>query len=397
MHPAFCYSTRTMTVRKPEEFLPFGKPVLEEEEIAAVADALRTGWISTGPRTAEFQRLFAAYTGRRHALGLSSCTAGLFLALRLLDVKEGDEVVVPALTFTATANVVVHCGATPVIVDVEPETGNIDPEAIEAAVTPRTKVIVPVHLYGRPAAADRIFSFAKSRDLAVVADCAHATESRIGEDHACRWSDLAAFSFYATKNLAVGEGGMLVTDDDAWFERAAILALHGMSRGAFSRYSESGFKLYDVVEPGYKFNMTDISAALGVEQLKRIDARLARREEVWRRYDAAFASLPLDLPPPPAPGHIHARHLYTPRVRRPEMRDRLLAAIQSRGVGVGVHFTALPLHTYYRNRFGFRRGQFPNAERISGTTFSIPMTPYLTDREIERVIAAVREGLAECS
>lgn len=374
-----------------KQFLPFGKPVLEEEEIQAVSDVLRSGWITTGPKTAEFQKLFSEYVGMKRALGLSSCTAGLFLGLKIFGIKEGDEVILPTMTFTATANVIVHCGAVPVFVDVDLETGNMIPEAFEKAITPRTKAVMPVHLYGRPAEIEKIYNIAKKNNLYVIADCAHATESRINDLHVASFSDAAAFSFYATKNLAVGEGGMLVSDNEEIMEKAGVLFLHGMSKGAFSRYSASGFKMYDIVDAGYKFNMTDISASLGIEQLKRLEKRLKKREEIWRRYDEAFFSLPVKTPPLVPDGIKHARHLYTLRVQK--NRDKILSAIQDEGVGVSIHFTALHLHSFYQQIYGYKRGMFPNAENISDTTFSIPMTPYLTDEEVERVIATVRKAV----
>lgn len=381
--------------RKKENFLAFGKPVFDEAEIQAVIDVLRSGWISTGPRTADFQRLFSEYVGKRRALGLSSCTAGLYLALRLFNIKEGDEVIVPAMTFAATANVVVHVGARPVFADVDEHTGIMRPESFKRLITKKTRAVMPVHLYGRPAEIIEISEIAKQNGIKVIADCAHATESRIDGKHVAEWSDIVSFSFYATKNLAVGEGGMLVSDDDELMDRAGVLALHGMSRDAFSRYSESGFKLYDIVEAGYKFNMTDISAALGIEQLKRLEGRLKKREQIWKIYDDAFQELPLELPEKVPENYRHARHLYTIKARNRKERDKLLTAIQSRGIGVGVHFTALHLHTFYREKFGYKRGDCPAAERISDTTISIPMTPYLTDEEIDRVVSAVTSACKE--
>jgi dTDP-4-amino-4,6-dideoxygalactose transaminase len=375
-----------------QNFLPFSRPVLEEAEIEAVAGALRSGWLTTGPKTAEFETRFAAFVGAPHALGLSSCTAGLFLGLKLSGVGPGDEVVVPPLTFAASANVAVHCGARVVFADVNPETGNLDPAALEAAITSRTRAVVPVHLYGRPADAEAIRDIAARRGIAVIADCAHATESRIGTRHVADFADAAAFSFYATKNLAVGEGGMLTTTRADWNERARRLALHGMSQGAYARYSAAGSPLYDVVEPGYKFNMTDPDAALGLAQLERLEGRLKRREEIWKRYDEAFSGLPLLTPPAVAAGITHARHLYT--LRAPDGLDRaaVLSKIHAAKIGVSVHFTAVHLFSYYRAQ-GWRRGDFPNAERISDSTFSIPLTPYLAEADIDDVIAAVRAAV----
>ena len=380
---------------KRETFLPFGRPVFEESEIAAVADVLRSGWISTGPRAAEFQRMMSEYTGCRFTLGLSSCTAGLFLALKILDVGPGDEVIVPPFTFAATANVVVHCGATPVFADVLLDTCTMDPERFAAAITGRTRAVIPVHLYGRPAAIARIRAIAAEHGIAVIGDCAHATEAQVNGENVARLADVSSLSFYATKNLAVGEGGMLCTDSEEHFRRAEVLALHGMSRGAYKRFSESGFKFYDVVEAGYKFNMTDISAALGIEQFKRLEKRLLRRTAIWERYDAAFADLPLVRPAPVEPGTVHARHLYTLRTTGKLDRNRLIERIQRANIGVAVHYLALHLNSFYRDKYGCARGEHPNAELISDTTFSIPLTPYLTDEDVELIIGAVRESVTE--
>lgn len=384
-----------MNERQRDTFLPFGRPILEDEEIQAVVEVLRTGWISTGPTTAAFQKEFAEYVGASRALGLSSCTAGLFLALKVAGVGPGDEVILPPLTFAATANVVVHLGARPVFVDVEAETGNIDPELIEPAITPRTRAIIAVHLHGRPAACDRIRAIADRRGLAAIGDCAHATEARFRGRHVSAWSDISSFSFYATKNLTTGEGGMLVSERSDWMERAAILSLHGMSRDAFKRYSEAGFRHYEIVEPGHKFNMTDIAAALGREQLRRIEAFLLRREAIWRRYDEAFADLPVRLPAAAEPETRHARHLYALRLLDAGRRDEIIDRMQSEKIGVGVHFVALHLQPFYRETFGLARGVLPRAEAISDAIFSIPLTPYLTDEEVADVIAAVRRCCAK--
>jgi len=384
-----------MSERKRDAFLPFGRPGLDEDEIRAVVGVLRSGWISTGPATAAFQKEFAEYVGAARALGLASCTAGLFLALKVAGVGPDDEVILPPLTFAATANVVVHLGARPVFVDVEEATGNLDPDLIEPAITPRTRAIIAVHLYGRPAACDRIRAIADRRNLIVIGDCAHAAEARFHGRHVSAWAEISAFSFYATKNLTTGEGGMLVSERSDWMDRAAVLSLHGMSRDAFQRYSESGFRHYEVVEPGHKFNMTDIAAALGREQLRRLETRLQRREAIWRRYDEAFADLPVIRPTSAAPETRHARHLYTLRLGDARRRDELIQRLQEANIGVGVHFIALHLQPYYRETFELVRGLFPKAEAISDATFSIPMTPYLTEEDMADVIAAVRRCCAK--
>lgn len=375
---------------KREEFLHFAKPCLDDGEIEAVQKALQSGWLTTGPLTSEFQTCFAEYVGHSHALGLSSCTAGLFLALKLYEIGPGDEVIVPTITFAATANVVEHLGAKPVFVDVDPETGLISPEKVEEAITPATKAVLVVHLYGQSADNEALRDIATRHSLKIIADCAHATETRVGDKHVSDWADAAAFSFYATKNLAVGEGGMLVTNSEEFYERAQILALHGMSRGAYARYHTKGFQLYDIVTPGYKFNMTDISAALGIEQLKRLHNRLRRREEIWNRYNEAFADLQLLLPPETSSEVVNARHLYTLRTKEGISRDKILDGLIDENIGCAIHFIALHLTSFYSGKYGYRRGDLPNAERFSDSLFSIPLTPYLTDEEVNDVIRAVR-------
>lgn len=372
-----------------DAFLPFARPVLEEAEIAAVVEALRSGWLTTGPRTARFQEAFAAYVGRPHAVALSSCTAALFLALKLEGIGEGDEVVVPPLTFAATANVVVHAGATPVFADVDPVTGLLDPGTFAAAVTPRTKAVIPVHLHGN-AVDPGVAVAARARGIRVIADCAHAVETTRNGVHVAAEADLTAFSFYATKNLAVGEGGMLVCAEPTQADRAAVLALHGMSRGAYGRYAEGGSVMYEVVEAGWKYNMTDIAASLGLEQLKRLEARHAVRARIAAAYSAAFADLPVTLPAPPADGVRHAWHIYALRARDAAHRARILEGLARCRIGTAIHFQALHLHPYYRERYGHGPGSYPAAEAFAETTFSIPLTPYLADADVADVIRAVR-------
>lgn len=379
---------------KRPSFLPFGRPVFDEAEIEAVADAVRSGWVTTGPRVKEFQERFSDYTRCAHSLGLSSCTAALFLALKVHDIGEGDEVIVPPLTFAATANVIVHCGAKPVFADVDPHTGLVTPETCAKAVTRRTKAVIPVHLWGRPVDVHGFRALANEKRVAFIGDCAHATEARVDGRHVAAYADASAFSFYATKNLTTGEGGMLTGHDEARMSRASILALHGMSHDAFDRYSESGTYTYDIVEAGYKCNMSDIAAALGLAQLDRLESRLERRAGIWGRYDEAFADLPFVRPPDVPANIVHARHIYTLMTPPGIDREKVMSRIRARNIGLGIHFTALHLHSYYRNSLGTRRGDFPNAELISDSVFSLPTTPYLSDDDLEFVIDAVRDSVS---
>jgi len=374
------------------EFLIFGQPDIREAEIEEVVDTLRSKWIGTGPKAARFEEQFREYTGAQHAVALSSCTAGLALALEVLGISAGDEVITTPITFAATANVIVHRGARPVFVDVELESMNLDPNQIEAAITPRTRAIVPVHLAGRPCRMDAIMEIAAQHGLWVIEDAAHALEAWYRDRKVGNIGHLTAFSFYATKNVTTGEGGMLTTNRQDWAERIRLLSLHGISKHAWERYAAEGFQPYDVVYPGYKCNMMDLQAAIGIHQLARVEENLKRREEIWARYDAAFADLEEVQTPAPFSEGRHARHLYTLLIRPETLRiDRLgfARALHAENIGTGIHFLPLHLTQYYRKRLGFREGDFPNAEFIGARTLSLPLSAGLSDQDVEDVIAAV--------
>lgn len=386
-----------MSARPPrDEYLVFGSPEIREEEIEEVLATLRSAWIGTGPRVARFESEFRGYVGAGHAVALNSCTAGLHLAMKGLGLGPEDEVIVPAMTFAATANAVVHAGGRPVLADVDRDTMCLTPEAVEAKLTPRTRAIVPVHFAGRPCQIEGIVALARQAGLAVVEDCAHAIEALVDGRHAGTFGDFGVFSFYVTKNVVTGEGGMVVTSDEDAAARIKTLALHGLSADAWSRFSDEGYKHYEVVEPGFKYNMMDLQAALGVHQLARAESNLRRRQEVWRRYDEAFADLPLRTPAPEEPGTRHARHLYTVLLdleRLSRTRDEVLLDLHRQNIGTGVHYRALHLHPYYREIGGHAPGDFPNAEWISDRTVSLPLSPKLTDEDVEDVIDAVRRAL----
>jgi dTDP-4-amino-4,6-dideoxygalactose transaminase len=374
----------------------FGRPYIGEEEIAEVVDSLRSGWIGTGPKVQQFEKLFREYVGAKHAVAVNSCTAALHLALLGSGIGPGDEVITTPMTFCATGNAVLHTGAVPVFADVDPETMNISPERIEAAITPRTRAILPVHFGGRPCAMDEIGAIASRHGLLVIEDAAHCIEGAFRGRKIGALSPLTCFSFYVTKNVVTGEGGMVTTDDDQLAAKIKMNALHGMDADAWQRFSDKGYRHYQVVFPGFKYNMTDLQAALGIHQLNRVERQLRRREEIWARYDAAFAELPIVLPGPPEPETVHARHLYTVLIepqRSGKRRDDILQELFVRGVGTGVHYTALHLHPYYRNRFGYSEGDFPAAERIGAATLSLPMSPALTDDDVEQVIGALRSAI----
>ena len=374
-------------------FLPYCLPFIGEEEIAEVADSLRSGWVTTGPKVKRFEEEFAAYTGARHAVAVNACTAALHVALAALGVGPGDEVIVPTLTFCATANVVVHLGATPVIVDVD-RNFHIAPDAIGRAIGPRTKAIVPVHYGGQACALREILALAGSHGIPVVEDGAHAVGAEYAGSKIGTHGRAVCFSFYAIKNMTTGEGGMISTNDDDLAARMRLLSLHGMSRDAWKRYTEAGSWYYEVLEPGYKYNMTDIQAALGIHQLRRLDGFIRRRQEIAAMYDEAFSDTPEILLPARLPGRNHTFHLYPIRLAAGRLqlnRSELIEELRARNIGASVHFIPLHRHPFYRDRYGYRPRQFPVAEEIYQGLLSLPLYPKMTDRDARDVIAAVRE------
>jgi dTDP-4-amino-4,6-dideoxygalactose transaminase len=379
-----------------EAYLVFGSPRIEETEIAEVVEVLRSGWIGTGPRTARFEREFAAYTGGRHAVSVSSCTAALHLSLLAAGIGPGDEVIVPAMTFVASANAVVHAGGTPVLCDVDPVTQNIEAEEVERHLTTRTKAIIPVHFAGRPVDLSALQPLADRHGLTIINDAAHAIETEHQGRKVTAYGTLTAYSFYPTKNITTGEGGMIVTDDDSLADRLRVLRLHGLSADAWRRFSDAGFKHYESLEPGFKYNMTDMQAALGLHQLARIEELNAARERVWSEYDAAFEGLPLQRPAPVRAGDRHARHLYTVMLgidRLTAGRDAIAHALHLERIGIGVHYRGVHLHPYYRHRFGYVPSDFPHASWISERTLSLPISGSLTDADVADVINAVTRVL----
>jgi dTDP-4-amino-4,6-dideoxygalactose transaminase len=374
------------------EFLPFHRPSLGPEEEAEVLDTLRSGWLTTGPKTQRFERDFASYLGARHALGVTSCTAAMHLALVAMGVGPGDEVITSPITFPATANVIVHVGATPVFVDVEPATLNLDVNQVEARITDRTRAIIPVHMAGQPCRMDALMALARRHGLAIVEDCAHAIESTLCGRHVGTWGDAGAFSFYATKNITTAEGGMVVTENTELAERIQILRLHGISRDAWKRYGHEGFRHYETLAAGFKCNMYDLQAALGLAQLPKIETFWARRRHIVQAYDEAFAALS-SIQRLETRGPVrHSHHLYIIILRTEALsrsRDEILDAIQRENIGVGVHFRAVHLQPFYRERFGFKPGQLPAAEYAAERIISLPLYPELSDRDVEDTIAAV--------
>jgi dTDP-4-amino-4,6-dideoxygalactose transaminase len=381
-------------------FLPFALPEIGDDEIAEVVDTLKSGWVTTGPKTRRFEADFAAFLGDPdlHCIAVNSATAGLHLALEGLGLAPGDEVITTTHTFTATAEVVRYLGADVKLVDIAPETLNIDPAALEAAITPRTKAILPVHYGGLAADMPAILDIAHRHGLKVVEDAAHALPTTCGGKLVGTLDSAATvFSFYANKTITTGEGGMLVTRDDELAKRARVMRLHGMSRDAFDRFTATVPSwYYEVIAPGFKYNLTDIAAALGIHQLRRAHDFQQRRQAVAQQLSAGLAGLPLILPPQPPAGETHAWHLYAIRLADDAgvARDRFIERLYALGVGVSVHYIPLHLHPYWRDRYQLDPAQFPHSQRAYERLVSLPIYPRMSEADTDRVVAAVRQALA---
>lgn len=378
------------------DYLVFGRPSIGEEEMAEVADSLRSGWLGRGPKVDRFERDFAALRGAAHAVATHSCTAALQLSLRAAGIGAGDEVITTPLTFCATINAILNEGATPVLADVDRRTLTIDPAAVEAASTSRTRALLPVHFGGRPCALDALRSIARRREWVLIEDCSHAIEAEYRGRACGRWGDFGCFSFDATKTLTTGEGGMILTPDAEPAERLRRLALHGLAKDAWQRFDGSDLEPPRVVELGLKANLTDLQAAIGLHQIPRLEHALARRETIWRAYDEAFADLPVERPAAAEPDTRHARYLYTLLIggdpalpRRAEVR----AALHARNIGTGVHYPSVAEHPYYQSALGWRPEVCPHALEIGRRTLSLPLTAALGDRDVTDVIDAVRAVL----
>ena len=381
-----------------EEFLPPFAPHLGDEEWNELLDTLKSGWITMGPKTKRFEELFAEYVGSPDSIAVSSCTAGLHLALVAGGIGPGDEVITTPLTFCSTANVVVHQGAVPILADVRVDTFNIDPEEVRKKITPRTKAIIPVHLAGQPCDMDEIKAIAEEQELLIIEDAAHATGAKYKDRMIGTISDVTVFSFYAIKNLTTGEGGMITTEDEELAERMRILRLHGISRHAWKRYSAQGSWYYEVLLPGYKYNMTDIQASLGIHQLAKQERFLEVRQRYADMYADAFKDLPEIITPVVKDYVRHAWHLYIIRLGLDRLmidRTRFMEALRGENIGTSVHFIPLHLHPYYRERYGFRMGDFPVAESLYEGIVTLPLYPKMCVEDVRDVIQAVRKVVAE--
>ena len=384
-------------LEKRAEFLVFGKPDIRDQEIDEVIACLKTGWIGTGPRVDAFESQFRKYKQAGNAVAMNSCTAGLHLSLLALGIGPGDEVITSPLTFCATVNSIIHVGATPVLADVCSLSMNIDPLEIESKITKKTKCVLPVHFAGRPCSMDSILEIVSENQLFLVEDCAHAIETEYHGKPAGTFGEFGCFSFYATKNVVTGEGGMVISDDDEKADRIKRLALHGLSKNAWKRFGDEGYQHYFVEELGFKYNMMDLQAALGIHQLKRVEKNWKRREQLWHHYNDMLANLPIKLPLPPEDDTRHAYHLYTILIDEKNTglsRDNVVTKMHQEGVGTGIHYLSIPEHPYYQRTFGWKPDDFPNAMSIGRQTMSLPLSPRLSDLDVDYVIEAIQTTLS---
>ncbi len=378
-----------------EEFLPFSRPCVSQEAINEVVACLVSGWITTGPRVKKFEADLAAYLSAPHCLALSSATAGLHVALLALGLKPGDEVITTPLTFAATANTIVLAGGKPVFVDVDPGTLNMDVGHLAAAITPRTRAIMPVHFAGLPVDMDPLYALAQKHGLRVIEDAAHAIGTEYKGRRIGAFGDTQVFSFHPNKNMTTGEGGCITTRDPALAQQSALLRFHGMDREAWDRFGKKGNQHYEIVLPGFKYNMMDMQAALGIHQLAQLEEFIAKRTLLAQAYQEQLADWPaLTLPQAPAFAHRHAWHLYTPRIN-PEAagldRDAFMTAMKERNIGTGLHYQPVHLYPYYREHYGCKPGDFPHAEHIGARIVSLPLFPTLRATDQARVIDAMRD------
>lgn len=376
------------------KIIPFHVPQIDEDEIRSVVETLKSGWLTTGIKTKQFEEDFARYVGADRAVAVNSCTAALHLALEAIGIKEGDEVIVPAMTFTATAEVVLYFKAKPVVVDCLPDTLNIDPDQVERAVNSKTKAVIPVHFGGQACDMKQVLEIARRHNLYIVEDAAHALPAKYQGQMIGTIGDITCFSFYATKTITTGEGGMATTNNPEWAARMRMMSLHGISHDAWKRYSKEGSWYYEVVRPGFKYNLTDIAAAIGIEQLKKSNAFAAARKKIAAAYNRGFSELPEIQTPVCSLDVQHAWHLYVIQLQLEQLkitRDQFIEALKEKGIGTSVHFIPLHLHPFYREAFGYVPEDFPNATQAYQRIISLPIYPGMADRDISRVIEVVRE------
>ncbi|HEC66943.1 MAG TPA: DegT/DnrJ/EryC1/StrS aminotransferase family protein [bacterium] len=382
-------------------FLPFHRPYIAENEIQEVIDTLRSGWLTTGPKTKQFEKEFASYIGSKHAIAVNSGTAALHLALDASGLKEGDEVILPTMTFAATAEVVIYFRAKPVLVDCRKDTFNIDVEEVEEYLNKnpsKVRAIIPVHIAGQPCEMNRIIEIAKRFNLKVIEDAAHAFPSKYKERVIGRISDITAFSFYVTKTITTGEGGMVTTDDDEYAEMMRIMSLHGVSKDAWKRYTSEGSWYYEILRAGYKYNMTDIASAIGIHQLRKCDLLYEKRKEIAETYTKVFERVEEVQEPVVKPYIQHAWHLYIIQLNLEKLsidRAKFIQEMKDRNIGTSVHFIPLHMHPYYRDRFGYKPEDFPNAKYVYERIISLPIYPSMGQEDVQDVIWAVKDIVAK--
>lgn len=374
------------------KILPYNQPWVGQEELDEVAATLKSGWLTMGPKVERFEGLLAQYTGAKHAVALSSCTASLHLSLVALGIGRGDEVITTPFTFAATANVIIHVGAKPVFVDIEPDTYNISPERIEEAITKKTKAIIPVHYAGQPCNMKAINGIAEKNGLRVIEDAAHALGAEYENKRIGTFSDSTCFSFYVTKNITTGDGGAVTTNNEELADRLKILRLHGMSKDAWKRYSSKGNWYYEIKEAGFKENMTDISAALGIHQIRKLDKFISIRRKYAGLYDKELTKLNEITTPHKEPNVRHPYHLY-PILLKKHSRAAFMKQMSEHGISCSVHFLALHLQPFYREKLGFKKGDFPVTEWVSDREVSLPLYPRMSEEDVWDVISAVRKTL----
>ena len=379
-----------------KDLLVFGQPLIEQDEIDEFLDSVRSCWLGTGKKVGMFEQDFATYKNVKYAAAVSSCSAALHLSCLALNIKPGDEIITTAMTFCSTVNAIIHAGAVPVLADIHADTLNIDPAEIEKKISGKTRAIIVVHFAGRPCDMDSIIRIAAKHHLTVIEDCAHAIESEYKSKPCGTIGDIGCFSFYPTKNITTGEGGMVISNNGQLISRIKTIALHGLSHDAWSRFSDEGYKHYYVQDAGFKYNMTDLQAAFGIHQLKRIENYRERRKRIWDFYNAELKDLPIVLPCREAADCKHAYHLYTIRVNKQLCgfsRDEFLNSMHRLNIGCGVHYIAIPQHPYYLETYKYAEKDFSNALRYGSETVSLPISPKLSDQDVEDVVDAVREIL----
>lgn len=377
----------------------FGAPDIQQAEIDEVIDSLKAGWLGTGSKVAVFEKDFSDYkqVNPDQVAAVNSCTAALHVSMIAAGLGPGDEVITTAMTFCATVNAIIHSGATPILADIQPDTLNIDPEDIENKITDHTRAVIPVHFAGRACDMDAIMAITEEHDLKLIEDCAHAIETQWKGRRTGTFGDFGCFSFYVTKNIVTGEGGMVIAKTTDDISRIKILSLHGMTKDAWRRYSDEGYKHYRVVEAGFKYNMMDLQAAIGIHQLKRVEQSWMRRKGIWERYQESFSCLPVGLPMSPGTDSRHAYHLYTLIIDESISgisRNDFIYRMEKSNIGVGVHYTSIADHPYYKDRFGWKTEDYPVAEKYGRCTVSLPLSPKLSDEQVSYIINCVSNHLS---